>query len=147
MKFKKQTMKANEIGKLFGASSHTVNKWLVQADLLDPKAKQPTWYAKNEGYSREVWANGFSHYEWVPQQVVPRLVELGHSLVSDLPSELVGDVQLTGPFRSDGTTVVNNQGVPVLLVSCLGNVDFVTAVMNSAHKTGAINRFFGKSCL
>jgi hypothetical protein len=138
-------MKANEIGKLFCASSHTVNKWLVQADLLDIRARQPTWHAKNEGYSREVWANGFSRYEWVPERVVPRLIELGHSLVSDLPSELVGDVQLNGPFRSEGTTIFNNEGVPVLLVSCLGNVDFVTAVMNSAHKTGAINRFFERA--
>lgn len=149
MKFKKQTMKANEIGKLFGESSHSVNRWLVQAGLLDQKTKLPTWDAKSEDYSREIWGGGFSHQEWVPEKVVPKLIGQGHSLANDLPNELVGDVFLTGLFTAKGKSIVNNEGVPILLVSCPENVGFITALLNAAHRTGTIDRVVGrekKSC-
>lgn len=113
MKFKKETMKANEIGKLFGESSHTVNRWLVQAGLLDQKTKLPTWDAKSEDYSREIWGGGFSHQEWVPEKVVPKLIGQGHSLANDLPSELVGDVQLARPTNP---------------ASCMSNVRLLTRI-------------------
>lgn len=144
MKIKKETMKANEIGKLFGESSHTVNRWLVQAGLLDQKTKLPTWDAKSKDYSREIWGGGFSHQEWVPEKVVPKLIGQGHSLANDLPNELVGDVHLNGPFTAKGKSILNNEGVPVLLVSCSQNVDFVTAVLNAAYRTGTIDRVFGR---
>jgi hypothetical protein len=142
MKFKKETMKANEIGRLFGESSHTINKWLVMADLLDTKTKLPTWQAKREGYSKEIWGGGFVHQEWVPEKVVPRLIGQGLCLANDLPNELVGDVFLTGPFTAKDKSIVNNEGVPILLVSCPENVGFVTALLNTAYRTGTIDRFF-----
>ena len=59
MKYKKEKMIARDLGRLFGESSHTMNRWLEEVGLRDNSTKNPTQMAKNEGYSTEIWGEGF----------------------------------------------------------------------------------------
>jgi hypothetical protein len=140
MKFKKPTMKARDIGRLFGESSHTINQWLEQADLLDEKSKLPTFFARKQGYSKQVMVDGHYHEDWVPEKTVPRLIDLGHQLVIDLPDDLVQPVSLTGPFQCSGKTILNSDGDPVAFLNNPKNAEFTCRLMNTAHRSGTIDR-------
>lgn len=140
MRFKKQTMKARDLGRLFGESSHTINDWLIQADLLDKKSKLPTWDARKQGYTKPVAVAGYSHDDWVPERVVPKLIEQGHPLVIELPDHLVHPIELTGPFQCQGKTIFNGDGDPVAFLNNPINADFVCKIMNAAHRAGTIER-------
>jgi hypothetical protein len=140
MKFKKQTMKARDIGRLFGESSHTINQWLEQADLLDQKSKLPTFFARQNGYSQQVMVDGYNNDYWIPEKVVPKLIEQGHQLVIDIPDDLVHPVSLTGPFRCRGKTILNSDGDPVAFLNNSRNAEFTCRLMNVAHKVGTIDR-------
>lgn len=142
MKYKKEKMIARDLGRLFGESSHTMNRWLEDVGLRDNSTKNPTQMAKNEGYSTEIWGDGFSHQAWVPERVVPRLVEYGHPLVIDLPGDLVEPVQLQGPFQSRGSSILNAEGDPVAFLSSQLNSDFTCRLLNCAFRAGTINRCF-----
>jgi hypothetical protein len=144
MKFKKQTMKARDIGRLFGESSHTINQWLEQADLLDQESKLPTFFARKQSYCKQVMVSGYNHEDWVPEKTVPRLIERGHNLVIDLPDDLVHPVSLTGPFRCRGKTILNCDGDPVAFLNNPKNAEFTCRLLNAAHKVGTIDRFLDK---
>lgn len=141
MKFKTKTMKARDIGKLFGESSHTINQWLEKAGLLDAKSKLPTWEARNDGFSTEVTIAGFGHQAWVPEKVVPKLIGQGHELVINLPADLVEPVPLTGPFECRGRKILNCDGDHVAFLSSTRNAELTCRLLNAAHKAGTISRF------
>jgi hypothetical protein len=145
MKFKKQTMKARDLGRLFGKSSHTINEWLVQADLLDKKSKLPTWDARKQNYTKQVTVAGYSHDDWVPEKVVPKLIEQGHPLVIDLPDDLVHPIALTGPFHSQGKTILNCVGDPVAFLNNPKNAEFTCRLLGAAHNAGTIERVLGRN--
>jgi hypothetical protein len=133
-------MKARDLGRLFGESSHTINEWLVQADLLDKKSKLPTWDARKQNYTKQVTVAGYSHDDWVPERVVPTLIEQGHPLVIDLPDDLVHPIALTGPFQSQGKTIFNGDGDPIAFLNNPINAEFTCKIMNAAHRAGTIDR-------
>jgi hypothetical protein len=140
MKFKKPTMKARDIGRLFGESSHTINQWLEQADLLDEKSKLPTFFARQNGYCKQVMVDGYNHDYWMPEKTVPRLIGHGHPLVIDLPDDLVQPIELIGPFQWRGKTIVNSDGDPVAFLNNPKNAEFTCRLLNAAHKAGTIDR-------
>jgi hypothetical protein len=144
MKFKKQTMKARDLGRLFGESSHTINQWLEQADLLDEKSKLPTFFARQNGYCKQVMVAGYNHEDWLPEKTVPRLVERGHQLVIDLPDDFVQPIELIGPFRCRGQTILNSDGDPVAFLNNPNNAEFTCRLLNAAHKSGTIDRLLLK---
>lgn len=144
MRFKKPKMIARDLGRLFGESSHKINQWLENAGLRDSRTKNPTLLARNEGYSAEIWNEGYPQQAWIPQKVLPKFVEHGHPLVIDLPSDLVEPVQLIGPFQSRDRSILNAENDRIAFVSSPENAKFVCRVLNIAYNTGLIDRCFFK---
>jgi hypothetical protein len=137
-------MKARDIGRLFGESSHTINQWLEQADLLDQRSKLPTFFARQNGYSQQVMVDGYNNDYWIPEKVVPKLIEQGNQFVIDLPDDFVQPIELIGPFQWRGKTIVNSDGDPVAFLNNQKNAEFICKLMNAAHRSGTIDRFLNE---
>jgi hypothetical protein len=138
-------MIARDLGRLFGKSSHEMNKVLEDTGLMDRKTKYPTYEARNERYSTEIWRDGFSKQAWVAEKLVPKLVELGHELVIDLPSDLVEPAPLIGPFQCSKRSVLNADGDSVAYCTSPENAKFVSFLLNYAYKKGGIDRMVLKN--
>ena len=144
MKFRMRLFTQTQLGKLFGATSHDVGKWLVSCGLKDKETRMPTREAHNEMYC-DTAPSGQSNYswEWVAEKTVKRLISAGHPLATELPPELVEPPELVGPFQmktASSKIILNGEGRPVLQIAVAAHAKVLLRILEAAHKTGAIER-------
>lgn len=144
MKFKLRLLNQTQLGKLFGATSHDIGKWLISCGLKDQSTGRPTREAHQEQCC-DTAPSGLSNYswEWVAEKTVQRLVEAGHPLATELPPELVEPPELVGPFQmktASSKIILNGEGRPVLQLTVAAHAKVLMRILEAAHKTGAIER-------
>jgi hypothetical protein len=144
MKFKIRLLTQTQLGKLFGATSHDIGKWLIHCGLKDIETKRPTREAHNEQCC-ETAPSGLTNYswEWVAEKTVQRLIEAGHTLAPVLPPELVEAPELTGPFQlktADSKIILNGEGRPIMQMVVAAHAKVLLRILEAAHTTGAIER-------
>ena len=144
MKFKMRLLTQTQLGKLFGATSHDVGKWLVSCGLKDKGTRMPTREAHNEKYC-DTAPSGQSNYswEWVADKTVRRLISAGHPLATELPPELVEPPELVGPFQmktASSKIILNGEGRPVLQMTVPEHSKAMLRILDAAHRTGAFER-------
>lgn len=144
MKFKTRLLTQTQLGKLFGATSHDVGKWLVHCGLKDSGTKKPTRQAHNEQCC-DTAPSGQSNYswEWVAEKTVKRLISAGHPLATELPPGLIEPPELVGPFgieNGNPKVILNGVGLPVLQMTVAAHAKALIRILEAADKTGAIER-------
>jgi hypothetical protein len=144
VKIRYKYLTQTQLGSLFGATSHEVGRWLVEAGLRDPKTKKPTDAAHRDGYC-DTAPSGPSGYHWVwdAQKAVAALRDAGHRLAQTLPEEIVVPAELAGPFSVDpsaGRHVLNGEGDVVVRTTTALNAEIIARILNAAHRSGALDR-------
>ncbi len=147
MKYTKKLFIQSELGKLFGVSSHTIGKWLVDCGLRDHNG-QPTRRAIDEKFCGPLLATmQYTNIGWNPDKTVPLLISHGHKLVDQPPSWLVQTSNLHGPFAisvSNPNVVVNSDGDFVAETSSAKHSTVISRLLDLAHKHGVIERLLEK---
>ncbi len=149
MKFKYKLLTQTQLGLLFGATSHEVGKWLVQCGLRDAKTKRPTATAHNEKLCDTAPSGQVGYcWAWDATKTVQRLVEAGHPLLAEPPSQLVESPQMVGPFQvepTDKRNIVNSEGQFVLKASVEAHAAGVVMLLNAAHRHGTLQKLIPSS--
>jgi hypothetical protein len=131
-----------EIGKLFGATSHEVGKWLFDIGLRN-EWKKPSKRAFDEGFVRTTGTGrglvGSYYYVWHKARTVAALQSAGHRLRPHFDPQMDGRLQ--GPFEArkssaHGFELTDANGHVAIWVMGQKNADRVTAVLNLAFKHG-----------
>jgi hypothetical protein len=145
MKFKKKLFTQTELGRVLGASSHEIGRWLVEAGLRT-KGKQPTCMAQHDGYC-ETESNGTRGYRWLwnAEKTVSALVEDGHLPASPPPGDLIESSTMNGPFtlrtNEHGThEIIGADGLAVFWAVGEQNAITVIGLLNLAVKHGVLDR-------
>jgi hypothetical protein len=144
MKYKHKLLIARDIGRLFGKSSHEVNKTLEKLGYRDPKSKYPTGLAKEMGLSGTVAVEGYLNTAWDPIKLVPILLENGYQLKVALPEDLVEAPSLMGPFECVEQSLFNNDGDRIAFFENKKHADVVCKILNIAATTGKLERMLVK---
>jgi hypothetical protein len=147
MKFKYQNFSQKQLGSLCGVSSHEIGKWLVKLGLRDEKTGKPTREAHHDGLCDTVPSGQTGYcWAWNVQKVVERFMDAGHSLLTELPEELV-EAPLHGPFRLNESCpkeVLNADGTLAVWASCRRNAEAVMRLLAFADKRGVINKLMAE---
>lgn len=131
-----------ELGKLFGATSHEVGKWLLDIGLRNEWMK-PSKRAFDEGFISSTGTNrgsvGGYFYVWEKEKTVAALQAAGHRLKPHFDPAIDG--RLRGPFEAkqisaNGFELSDAEGHVAIIVMGTKNTDRVTAVLNLAFKHG-----------
>lgn len=135
-----------DLGKLFGATSHEVGKWLVACGLRT-RDKKPSQQAFDEGFVKTAGTGrgvvGSYFYVWNEQKTVAALRSAGHRLKPHFDPTLDG--RLRGPFEAkkssaNGYELADCTGHVAIWVMGEKNAERVTAVLNLAFKHGQFGR-------
>lgn len=135
-----------ELGKLFGATSHEVGKWLVACGLRNDR-KRPSQRAFDEGFVRTTGTGrgvvGSYYYVWSRAKTIAALQAAGHRLKPHFDPTLDG--RLRGPFEAkksseNGFELVDVNGHATIFVMGEKNAERVMAVLNLAFKHGQFGR-------
>lgn len=142
MRYKFPLFNQQHLGRLFGASSHEVGKWLVEAGLKDATTGKPSRDA-HRGKFCDLAASGPTGWAWRPEKVVPLFLEAGQRLVIDPPEDLVESSPLNGPFTitvDQPKQIRNADGTPAMVASSSENAAFVLRLLNLAHERGVLGK-------
>lgn len=143
MTYKQPLLNQQQLGRLFGASSHEIGRWLVEAGLKDTTTGKPSRDA-HRGKFCDLASSGATGWAWRPELVVPLLQRAGHRLVIDLPEDLAVPSPLNGPFTiSDSCpkSITNADGAAALVTSSPANARMILKLLNVAHERGVIARW------
>ena len=144
MKYKHKLLIARDIGRLFGKSSHEVNRTLEKLGFRDPISKYPTGLAKDIGLGGTVAVEGYLNTAWDPVKLVPVLIENGYQLKVALPEDLVEAPMLTGPFDCIQQSVFNCDGDRIAFFENKKHAEVVCEILNIAATTGKLERMLSK---
>ncbi|NQU24327.1 MAG: hypothetical protein HQ567_23845 [Candidatus Nealsonbacteria bacterium] len=135
-------MNQTELGELFGATSHTVGKWLMEVNLrtfaADGKRRVPSSRAFDDGFITKRHTDmGYYNYVWHAEKTIAALEEAGHERID------VSVHPLAGPFSLEQTgshtyQIVNKDGTSSLRGLGMQNMDKLLELMNLAHKFGKL---------
>ncbi len=145
MKYRREYMDMNELGRLFGVSGRVVGSRLKELGLRDYR-RNPTQQAENQrlvDYDFE--RHGTYTKLWHVERTVKILEDAGLALVSPAPTDLIDPPELTGPFSikeadCDQWQLVGSNGEVAIFVTGEMNAQVVQRVMNIAHKAGMLNK-------
>ena len=133
-----------ELGKLFGASSHDIGKWLVECGLRTDR-KKPSKRAFDEGFVSTAGTNrggqGGYFYVWSKEKTVAALQSAGHRLRPHFDPQLDGRLQ--GPFEAtkvspNGFEVADANGHVAYWAMGKRNADALVELLNLATKHGRL---------
>jgi hypothetical protein len=135
-----------ELGKLFGATSHEIGKWLLDIGLRN-EWKKPSKRAFDEGFVSTAGTNrggtGGYFYVWSREKTVAALQSAGHRLKLHFDPNLDG--RLKGPFEArrsstHGYELADFNGHIAYWAMGKENAETLIELLNLAHKHG---RFAG----
>lgn len=131
-----------ELGKLFGATSHEIGKWLVNCGLRTDRNK-PSQRAFDEGFVMTTGTGrglvGSYYYVWNKSKTVAALQSAGHRLRPHFDPSIDG--RLLGPFEANrssanGFELVDASGHAAIFVMGEKNALVVVELLNLATKHG-----------
>lgn len=142
MRFKYDYLTQGQLGQLFGVSSQTVGRWLIELGLR--RDQRPTNAAHDGDYCSTA-PSGSTGYHWVwhASRTVSAFRAAGHAVVPDLPFELVELSPLSGPFRiseDDPRNVIGAHDLVAVRTVSQGNSEIVLKLLEAADRTGALAR-------
>ena len=138
-----------QLGVLFGASSHDIGRWLIEAGYRTPD-KRPSDTAFMCGMCKNVAAGEGFHWAWHAHRTVAALQEEGHALIPHPPIHLVAPAAMQGPFSvkkiHDSEFAVANADESVAVwANTEANATAVARILSVAEKTGVIDRLLHRS--
>lgn len=144
MRFRYKLLTQSQLGVLFGVSSHVIGDWLTKLGLRDKTTKKPTREAHRGGFcdTAPSGPSGY-HWAWDAEKTVAALKAVGHSLIDDLPEELVYPPELTGPFNVTKRSILNGSGEVALRAATDQHAEVMAKLLNAAHRHGTLDRLLG----
>lgn len=148
MRFIRQFMILTDIGKIMGMTNAAVGKYLTAKGYREKRYGkfQPTDEAKEEQLVDQDYRYSDPQDFWDVEKVVGMMEEDGYVPAFPPPSDFVFEPQLTGPFslkHISGTeySVGSSNGDVVAKIAGKANANFVMRVLNTAHKTGVVEKY------
>ncbi|QDU94128.1 hypothetical protein [Lignipirellula cremea] len=140
MKYKYEYMSMTQIGKLFGATSHQIGKWLKELGLRDGNGSPSSEAFERNLVDQRFDAKGNYIYQWHSEKTFELLEAAGHERVIDPPTDLVEPPQMKGPFKlreseNDTWRVVGSDSEVAIIVTGSKNARVVERLINLAHRT------------
>ena len=132
-----------EIGKLFGATSHEVGKWLVEIGLRTPQ-REPSQRAREGGFcARRPLESGYGSFDvWHQARTVAALEQAGHrQVMTPPPISTSPATRLVGPFTLEqsginGFLIRDGDGVTVYWAYGEVAANKLVRLLNLAYQHG-----------
>ena len=132
-----------ELGRLFGATSHVIGKWLVECGLRT-ETRKPSRTAFKGGFVEQAPSgrNGGYFYVWHQEKAIAALRSAGHRLKRQY--EPPTDSRLRGPFEArkssrNGYEIVGGDGDVGMWGTGQTNAESVVLLLNLAYQHGKFN--------
>lgn len=145
MKYRRDYMDMNELGRLFGVSGRVVGSRLKELGLRD-RWGNPTWQAESQrltDYNYE--RHGTYTKLWHVERTVRILEDAGLELASPAPTDLIEPPEIAGPFSlkeadCDQWQIIGKDDAVAIVVTGEANARVVQRVMNIAHRAGMLEK-------
>ena len=144
MKYRREYMDMNEIGRLFGVSGRVIGARLKKLRLRD------RWNPTSEAEAQQLIDCDYERHGtytklWHVERTVKILKDTGLELVSPLPTHLVEPPELGGPFSItdagfDQWQLIGVDGEAAIVVTGESNARAVQRVINIAHRAGMLDK-------